>query len=1051
MKKFPNPEGFPADADQKKILSEILSNVTSQASLMKRSMDDDKVMEALKHCSNILNELKTSRLSPKLYYELYFSIFDNLQLLQPYLRDLHLSGKQHLADLYELVQYAGNVVTRLYLMITVGSVYISLPSYYSLNGITSSEEIPVKEVLLDMLEMSRGVQHPVRGLFLRYYLNQLTKDYLPIGSNQGIIGNIEDSIHFLLSNFTEMNKLWVRMQHQGLTRDKGKREEERRELRTLVGSNLLRLSLLEGVSVSKYHDVILPSLLSQVVSCKDALAQEYLMEAIVQAFSDEYHLNTLGMLVTTLGKLNPKVSVKGIILALSERVSNYYLNSGDIKLPIKNIDSIATTGSPQPSKTELTASSVSDPITSSTPLSQESEKKPPVEISDSNLSLVNTDELSDNSDSIPNTKNHSTSVDEEIDLQKASNTPIVETSSDIANTTQVESNKDVLDIVNDVKSLDIKQDLQTENIPVSTDVEEKDQPNLIKNESLQNIPQNLPHLSASNTIPPSSDHSPSTNDVLIEFWSHVQKLLLLRSDLTVPDSISITNSMLKMSISCAPQLIGFSNEILDFSLSQLNSKRVSTNTDDQSVHNSVIGILLTPLKCYPSPLDILNLDGYLPLLHSQPLKSRRNLALAFLTILLQREIIISDTQSATKALKICVYASEYENSEYENSSMEELGLLSRFIHSFKSEDPKTHLKLMEAVRGAFSPRGLAAKVVFPSIVNDCISTTMNLSEDSSPLTSESESMKLVVSFLRFIRTTLEYLVELISSDNNVSMACFNLYLLVGQSIGSKSSYTGLNFLEEAALEFYVEAMSVYGSMIVSNQAQHSALTRLIGSIYSCRIFGMENHKILVDRCSLLASRQLKRPDQCRSYLNVAHLWWRSLTDYELWHLADSEDRNPFQNLNNSEECLVLLSKSIELAKSVLEPNVTILLLIEILNNFIVLFERRCPTVTPKYINQLIAEVKEHLDRNEREINENSYDSNTNPTAPSVLSPVLTIITIDKLDDQEILLNMFNRILKYLKLKQKAMSERPLISDNNETGESDFYNQEFPVDYSAISF
>ena len=52
-----------------------------------------------------------------------------------------------------------------------------------------------------------------------------------------------------------MNKLWVRMQHQGHTREKDKRERERQELRILVGTNLVRLSQLEGVDASLYKSV----------------------------------------------------------------------------------------------------------------------------------------------------------------------------------------------------------------------------------------------------------------------------------------------------------------------------------------------------------------------------------------------------------------------------------------------------------------------------------------------------------------------------------------------------------------------------------------------------------------------------------------------------------------------------------------------------------------------------------------------------------------------------------------------------------------------------
>ncbi len=101
------------------------------------------------------------------------AIFDALRHLTTYLNDAHNSGKHHLADLYELVQYAGNIIPRLYLMITVGSVYMS------------QKDAPVKEIMKDMMEMSRGVQHPTRGLFLRHYLSGMTRDSLPIGGDNG--------------------------------------------------------------------------------------------------------------------------------------------------------------------------------------------------------------------------------------------------------------------------------------------------------------------------------------------------------------------------------------------------------------------------------------------------------------------------------------------------------------------------------------------------------------------------------------------------------------------------------------------------------------------------------------------------------------------------------------------------------------------------------------------------------------------------------------------------------------------------------------------------
>ena len=105
---------------------------------------------------------------------------------------------------------------------------------------------------------------------------------LPVLTESSPGGNLQDSITFVLTNFIEMNKLWVRLQHQGHSRDREKRELERKDLRILVGTNLVRLSQLDGVDLDMYQSNILPSILQQVVSCKDVIAQEYLMEVVIQ-------------------------------------------------------------------------------------------------------------------------------------------------------------------------------------------------------------------------------------------------------------------------------------------------------------------------------------------------------------------------------------------------------------------------------------------------------------------------------------------------------------------------------------------------------------------------------------------------------------------------------------------------------------------------------------------------------------------------------------------------------------------------------------------------
>ncbi|KAH8918389.1 vacuolar protein sorting-associated protein 35 [Atractiella rhizophila] len=307
--------------EEPKVLSASMELIKVQLALMRRCLDNDQLMDALKSASTMLGELRTSVLSPKQYYELYMAVFDALRHLSVYLYDAHTSGRNHLADLYELVQYAGNIVPRLYLMITVGTVYMSI------------KDAPTKEIMKDMMEMTRGVQHPTRGLFLRHYLSGMTRDHLPIGDDPGPGGNVQDSIGFILTNFIEMNKLWVRLQHQGLSRDREKREIERKELRILVGTNLVRLSQLDGVDLETYRKVILPSVLEQVVNCKDVIAQEYLMEVVIQVFTDEFHLFTLTPFLSATAHLHPKVNIKAIVIALIDRLAAYAARESENESP----------------------------------------------------------------------------------------------------------------------------------------------------------------------------------------------------------------------------------------------------------------------------------------------------------------------------------------------------------------------------------------------------------------------------------------------------------------------------------------------------------------------------------------------------------------------------------------------------------------------------------------------------------------------------------------------------------------------------------------------
>jgi hypothetical protein len=303
--------------DVAQILKDCKDRVTQFSKLLRSSTD---LPTAIKCASNIVSELRNGFLTPKLYYELYLDVFDALLSLDAFLTTLTRNGTPA-QEIYDTVQRCTGVLQRLYLMAIAGAVLIK------------SKQASARVVLTDLTEHVKGVQHPQRGLFMRYFLLQKLKDRLPdkdsdFSTSTNAADDKKDCIDFLTSNLIEMNRLWIRMQSptSGTTgipvaRNRKKRERERLELRILVGSNLTRLSALNCLDLSLYSSTVLPALLSEIVSCKDKIAQAYIAEGLLQVFPLEYHLSTLTELLRMLPMLvSDHKTIKTVVCTLLSRI-----------------------------------------------------------------------------------------------------------------------------------------------------------------------------------------------------------------------------------------------------------------------------------------------------------------------------------------------------------------------------------------------------------------------------------------------------------------------------------------------------------------------------------------------------------------------------------------------------------------------------------------------------------------------------------------------------------------------------------------------------------
>jgi hypothetical protein len=91
------------------------------------------------------------------------------------------------------------------------------------------------------------------------------------------------------------------------------------------------LSQLEGVDLELYKTAVLPRILEQVVSCKDDIAQPYLMDAVIQVFPDEFHLQTLETLLAVCPQLQGNVKVGGVLAGLMTRLAKYAADVPEVR------------------------------------------------------------------------------------------------------------------------------------------------------------------------------------------------------------------------------------------------------------------------------------------------------------------------------------------------------------------------------------------------------------------------------------------------------------------------------------------------------------------------------------------------------------------------------------------------------------------------------------------------------------------------------------------------------------------------------------------------
>ncbi|KAL1410661.1 retromer complex subunit Vps35 [Vanrija albida] len=917
-----------------KILADALNVVKVQTVQLKRCLEQEEIMEALKAASTMLSELRTSSLSPKQYYELYMSVFDSLRHLSTYLYEAHVDGKHHLADLYELVQYAGNIVPRLYLMITVGSVYMSIP------------DAPVREIMKDMLEMARGVQHPTRGLFLRHYLSGQTRDFLPVGNDDGPGGNLQDSIGFVLTNFIEMNKLWVRLQHQGHSREREKREMERRDLRILVGTNLVRLSQLEGVDVDMYKNTILPAVLEQVVNCKDVIAQEYLMEVVIQVFPEDFHLHTLTPFLSATAQLHPRVNIKQIVIALIDRLAAYAAREAE------NED-------PEEKRKE----------------EEEAAKRLAEKVKGIRLSSSQPLEIKEEEEEAPKPAEASEWAGEEKEEEKE---------------------------------------------PKENGTEEGDKPKEDGDEAEAKA-KAVEAPAPEEKKPKTFRGIPEDARLFEVFWQQIVELIKARPDLSIQDITALFVSLANLSLSCYPDRLEYIDQILSYATTKVHEFQQSPDLHAPQTTANLLALLLSPIQSYLSVLTVLAIPSYTPLLAAQPYSTRAAIGHAVVSSVLKNNTLIEATSDVEGVLGLCaVLVRDQRDSSLGGPAArrqqvdlremaEEQGWVARMVHLFHSDDLQTQFELLQTAHKQLQEGGERIRWTFPPLIASSIQLARRFKARRAD---EKDWETRVSSLFKFIHRLISILYTKVEAPET----CLRLFLLAGQVADDCG-------LEELTYEFFVQAFVIYEESISESRAQLQAITGIISTLQTSRVFGADNYDTLITKAALHGSKLLKKSHQATAVLYASHMWWQSDRD------GDSDSVNAKPPLRDGKRVLECLQKSLRIATGCIDELTSVQLYVDALDRYIYYFEQGVEAVTPKYINSLVELITSNIDA--------VHSTDVHPSSAS--PPGL----VDGVNSPDLIVKHFKNTLRYIQSKQTQAaraSDAPADGDDEDAK---------PVDWSAV--
>ncbi|KAK5647170.1 hypothetical protein RI129_002062 [Pyrocoelia pectoralis] len=364
--------------------------------------------------------------------------------------------------------------------------------------------------------------------------------------------------------------------------------------------------------------------------------------------------------------------------------------------------------------------------------------------------------------------------------------------------------------------------------------------------------------------------------------------------------------------------------------------------------NSLVGkelqkLLRIPIDNYNNLLTVLQLQHYAPLMEHLDYNGRKLLSIYILNNALDSETVITTQEQVEQALNlVSTLVSDQSDQPKIEVDIEELaeeqGLLSRFIHQFKSTSPDQQYLVLSSARKILGAGGsLRIKHTLPPLVFQAY----QLAHKYKDLKDEDTMWeKKCQKIFQFTHSTITALVK-------AELAELPLRLFLQGALAINQ--IGFENHESVAYEFLSQAFSLYEDEISDSKAQLAAITLIVGTLEQISCFGEENAEPLRTQCALAASKLLKKPDQCRGVATCSHLFWSGKS------LASNREET-----HDGKRVVECLKKGLRIAKQCMDISVQVQLYVELLNHYIYFFEKGNDQISVQILNQVVGKIKEEL-------------------------------------------------------------------------------------------